>query len=149
MGTLEELDKNHPHFNNCLQNYIAYFPETQHYIENLDFDLYQLQVERCAYVGGFAAAHEITGNDFRQLNPLDDEACSRIISHMNEDHADALTHYCHTFNINLNGNIPKLVAIDACGFQLRIGQTLSRINFPEPISDRISAREALVAMAQR
>jgi len=149
MGSLEILQKEHSDFEACLQSYYAYFPETQDYFENLDFNLYRFVIDGCRYIGGFAAAHLLSGNDYRQNNPLDDATCQRIISHMNEDHGDAILHYCESFNVNVNENTPVLVAVDAKGFQLRIGSSITRINFPQPITDSVSARKALVAMAQK
>lgn len=43
------------------------------------------------------------------------------MANMNEDHADALEHYCRQFSGSLDGEHPVLVALDRVGFNVRIG----------------------------
>ncbi len=147
-GSVVEIHKDDEDYNTCLKAHFAYFPESQSYLEQLDFKPYRLVVEECHYVGGFAAAHKIAGKEYRQPNPLDDNSLNRIISHMNSDHSDALVHYCKTSGFQLDGNTPVLVAVDAKGFQIRIDQQIKRINFPQSIHDAGTARDAFVAMAR-
>jgi len=147
MGTLEHLLPEHAEFEECLQEHYRYFPETRDYFEKLDFDLYRLKVEDCRYVGGFAAAHTLHGDEYVQTNPLKFSERKGILGHMNDDHQDAIVHYCKEQGLPLNEQTPVIVTLDKHGFQVRIGQRIHRIHFPKEVVDRVSAREAFVAMA--
>src|SRR5690606_13254454 len=148
MGNLEKLTAEQQDFDTCVAGYHAFFPESRAYLEQLDFELYRLQVESCRYVGGFAAAHHLSGEDYCQLNPLSYAEREGIMAHMNDDHVDALEHYCRQFSRPLDGEQPVLVALDRLGFNVRLGKRIERFVFPFEVSDRVSAREASVAMAK-
>jgi heme iron utilization protein len=147
MGTLEIFSAENPEHEESLQTHYAFFPETQDYFEKLDFDLYRLSIQECRYVGGFAAAYNLSGADFVQANPLEWSARKAILGHMNGDHQDAIVHYCNTLSLELNGFDPEIVWMDRFGFQVRIGQRIERIQFSKEVFDRTSAREAFVEMA--
>jgi len=147
-GTIESISEEHPEQKECLETYFAYFPETKKYFETLDFDLYRLHIEHCHFVGGFAAAHQASGEEFRVANPLDFEERQAIISHMNKDHEDAIVHYCQKGSFALEEHKPEICTLDSKGFQVRIGSHIERINFDKPVTDRTSARNAFVALAK-
>jgi heme iron utilization protein len=148
MGTLTMLQTGIDEYDECLQTHFAFFPETRDYHRQLDFDVYRLQVESCRYVGGFAAAHTLSANDYMEINPLSWSERKAIMAHMNEDHRDAMVHYCETLSIPLNGHTPELVALDRFGFQLRTGKQVVRLSFPHEVTDRSTARDAFVTMAR-
>ena len=147
MGTLEMFSAENPEREECLQTHYAFFPESRDYFEKLDFDLYRLRIEECRYVGGFAAAHNLSGADFAQANPLEWSARKTILGHMNGDHQDAIVHYCNSLSLEMSGFDPEIVWMDRFGFQVRIGQRIERIQFSKEVLDRTSAREAFVEMA--
>ena len=75
-------------------------------------------------------------------NPFSAVQESRIIQHMNNDHRDALRHYC-------GGDSAEMAGIDADGFDvLKSGKKL-RFTFETPIGNMEEARQALVALAKR
>ena len=82
-----------------------------------------------------------------RLEPSDIRA---IVDHMNEDHADALLTYCRAFSKVTNAQSAAMVSIDPAGFDLSVatagGQRTVRLTFASPVTDRSSARAALISM---
>jgi len=84
-----------------------------------------------------------------RANPFTAEREAGIVGHMNDDHADALRHYCQQAGIALPAELaPVMTGIDAEGLHLRLGARIVRISFDAPVDTPLAAREALVAMAR-
>ena len=129
-----------------IAHFSRFFPEAKQYHEELDFNFYRLNVERARYVGGFAKAHWLKDADFLQANPLQENERAAILGHMNDDHGDAVAHYCDSHNIDYANETPVLAGLDKEGFHVRIGKRIERIEFPSPVETRLQAREVFVAM---
>lgn len=84
---------------------------------------------------------------------LPSDVVSRICTHMNDDHADAVAGYARHFARCSDVASARIVALDAYGMDLDVagtaGNVTVRIAFDHPLRDGEDARRTLVAMAQQ
>ena len=124
------------------ERYFRYFPSAREYELTHDFAFFRLELVRLRFIGGFGQIYWVEPGQFRTANPFSPQQESRIIEHMNKDHADALRHYA--------GGVPAVMTgIDAEGFDLFASGKKVRLEFNVPVYDMEQARQALVAMAKR
>lgn len=128
-------------------SYIRCHPRADAWFRQLDFEFFRLDVIACRYNGGFGKAAVLDMAALQLVSPLDRVATNRVLDHMNDDHADACAHYWQTAFGEVPTDVVKMVAIDRLGMQLRCGQALRWIAFPEPVNTPVDARRVLVAMA--
>ena len=129
--------------------YYRYFPEARDFHRTHDFHFFRLVPARCRYIGGFGRIHWLAADAVLRANPFTAEREAGIVGHMNDDHADALRHYCQQAGIALPAEVaPVMTGIDAEGLHLRLGARIVRIPFDAPVDTPLAAREALVAMAR-
>lgn len=129
--------------------YSSYFPESRDYHKTHDFSFYVLKTKRCRFIGGFGNINWLAPEAVLLANPFPTERELGMVSHMNEDHADAILHYCAQYGFAVpEGVAPVMTGIDAEGLHLRIGKRHARIAFTTPVTTPLAAREALVAMAR-
>ena len=72
-----------------------------------------------------------------------------MVTHMNEDHVDAIYDYCRINDIDTNDAEPVMVGVDFDGFDVQVKDKVHRINFPESCDSPSKVRQALVAMAHK
>ena len=74
-----------------LDDYLKTHPQAKVYASFKDFHLWRLEVERVRYVGGFGQMSWVPADDYKQAeaDPVAALAAG-VISHMNEDHGEAL-----------------------------------------------------------
>lgn len=81
-----------------------------------------------------------------------EEEHSRIVDHMNEDHADAVLNYVAFFSNKLDVHSALLIDIDQNGMdieaEINFEKSLVRIDFQEPLKKPDDAHLTLVAMAR-
>lgn len=129
--------------------FYRYFPSNQGYHDELDFEFYRLTLVKARYIAGFGKIHWIGSDSFLQTSPFEEQAEAGIVNHMNEDHLDAIRHYCDLFDIPVDQGLqPTMAGIDADGMHLRVGDRLHRIQFERTISNPKEAREILVELAR-
>lgn len=129
--------------------YYSYFPQAQDYHKTHDFDFYRLFLVRARFIGGFGAIHWLDADQLLRANPFTTDEERGMVRHMNDDHREAMRHYCQGAHIDLTaGTEPVMAGIDAEGFHLRLGQRLARFEFETPVNSPKQVREALVALAQ-
>ena len=84
---------------------------------------------------------------------LDDNAVTRIITHMNEDHADAVLLYVKAFAQRSRASSARMTGIDENGMDIQYTQEgaekTCRVDFEQPLGDAGEARRVLVAMADQ
>ena len=130
------------------ERYFRYFPASRDYFEQLGFRFYRFEPLRFHWNAGFATARWFGSDRISAPNPLSDEAQTRIIGHMNQDHDDALRGYCRDAGIQAGDAPVTMVGIDAEGIDLRCGDRLVRAALPFTIDNADDARRALVEMAR-
>lgn len=128
--------------------YYRYFPDSIDFHRIHDFRFFRLEPVRCRYIGGFGRIQWVDPAPVLLANPFAGEREADIVAHMNEDHADALAHYCRQTGLEPGDRPLAMAGIDAEGIHLRLGAGIVRIAFPEPVATPAQAREVLVALAR-
>lgn len=128
--------------------YYRYFPDSLDFHRIHDFRFFRLEPRRCRYIGGFGRIQWLEPDHVLLANPFAGACEADIVAHMNQDHADALAHYCRQAGMDTGDLGPVMAGIDAEGLHLRLGARIIRIAFPAPVATPGAARETLVAMAR-
>lgn len=128
--------------------FLRYQPQAKSYFQTHDFRFYHLQVERVRWIGGFGDIHWIAGNDYRFAMdaPALIAAEEGAVAHMNADHVDAMCRYARHFHA-LEIAAPKLLGIDPEGFDIDSEKGRLRFDFPQPVADAQSLRQAMVELS--
>jgi heme oxygenase (biliverdin-IX-beta and delta-forming) len=124
------------------ERYFRYFPSARQYEQTHDFVFFRLEPVRMRFIGGFGQIYWIEPDEFMAKNAFSFQQESRIIDHMNNDHADALRHYAR-------GASAVMVGIDGEGFDLLASGKKLRLEFATPVNNMEDARQALIAMMKR
>jgi putative heme iron utilization protein len=89
------------------------------YVDYGDFRCLRLAVSEVRYVGGFGRMSWVDAQAYREAEPDPlMSAARRIISHMNEDHADALVTLCHHDAGRTDVVSAAMTAVDRYGFEV-------------------------------
>ena len=74
-----------------LARYVLRFPEAKSYVQAHDFNMWQVDIKRVRYIGGFGKIFWLEKEEWRSAaNPWDKVAEDRMINHMKEDHQDGM-----------------------------------------------------------
>ena len=77
-------------------------------------------------------------------------ACSGIVSHMNEDHAETMVLYCKAFSRLTTLTSASMTTVDRYGFEMsavtREGPRPIRVAFPSEVSSAEEVRATLIGM---
>ena len=131
--------------------FLASHPTASYYVDFDDFDFWQLSVEAVRYIGGYGRMSWVEPQDFRRAvpDPLA-KAATRILDHMNADHADALVQYARAFTRAVEASEATMTAIDRHGFEMTVktpgGMGPARLAFDEPLATADEARVKLIAL---
>jgi putative heme iron utilization protein len=128
------------------RRFLGRHPDAEMYAGFKDFHFYRVAVERAHLVAGFGkirwlAAAELNAAPASGLA----DAEEGIVSHMNEDHADAVQLYAGKL-LGLAGSDWRMTGIDAEGIDLRRSGQVARLAFEAPLSAASEARKVLVAL---
>lgn len=133
-----------------IARYTARHPESEMFAGFADFNFYEMTVERAHIVAGFGVIHWIDAADllfdtdgFEELGAAEND----IVTHMNEDHADAVALYA-TALLGLADGDWKMTGVDPEGCDLRHGGHVARVDFDKPAKDAESARASLVRLVK-
>lgn len=131
--------------------YVAQHSDAGRYAGFADFGLWRFAVERAHLVAGFGRVGWVQPGELllpeAAWTPLA-EAESGIVSHMNEDHADAIALYATV----LKGAAPgawRMTGIDPEGFDIADGSRRLRLTFDTFVASHQEARMALVDLVKR
>jgi putative heme iron utilization protein len=123
------------------ERYFRHFPSSRQYDRTHAFTFFRLELVRVRYIGGFGQIFWVGPRDFALPNPFSAIEESRIIEHMNKDHADVLK--------RLIGAPCEMVGVDAEGFDVLRGDHKIRFPFVSPVTSVDEVRRAFVEMARR
>jgi putative heme iron utilization protein len=131
--------------------YLAAHPTAEYYVEFTDFDFFRMRLEALRYIGGYGRMSWVDAQAFRAAQPDSLAAASSgILSHMNQDHADALVKYARAFTSAQDATAAVMTAIDRYGFEMTVhtprGIGPARLAFDEPLTRSEQARTVLVAL---
>jgi hypothetical protein len=131
------------------RRFLARHPKSALYADFGDFSFWRVEIARGHLNGGFAKAAAYTGAellldvaDARELADAEESA----VSHMNEDHAEALALYADKLCGAPKGRW-RASGLDPEGMDLASGDQTARLVFPERVTNPGSLRKTLVALA--
>ena len=127
--------------------YLRYFPSSASYFETHDFSFYRIGLRRARFIGGFGEIYWIEPGAMLARNPFG-EAESRIVEHMNQDHQQALFHYCEVLK-GVKAKAISMTGIDSEGFDMLADKRKLRVDFDSPIHTVEEARAVLVSLTRR
>jgi len=131
------------------RRFIARHPQAAMYAPFGDFNFYRMSLDRAHFVGGFARAIWFRGrellSDAKAAKVLADSE-EDIVSHMNEDHSDAIDLYAKIL-LKRKGTGWRMSAIDCEGADLILNGRIARLDFADPVSDPGGIRDELVRLA--
>jgi putative heme iron utilization protein len=132
------------------RRFLRHHPDAEMYAGFRDFNFYKVTLERTHLVGGFGKIRWIASAELLAVPPLPELAESEagIVSHMNEDHADAVRLYA-TRLLGLAGEKWTMVGFDREGLDLRQGGDVARLTFESPLGTAADARPTLIALVHR
>ena len=144
IGDAELID---PSDTEIRRRYLRYFPSAASYFETHDFSFYRIRLRRARFIGGFGQIYWIAPDAMLVSNPFR-EAERRIVEHMNQDHQQALFHYCEVLK-GVKANTVAMTGIDREGFDMLADGRKLRVDFDAPIDTAEEARAVLVRLARR
>ena len=149
--TLQGSIRQEPSDSALTARYLAGHPDAELYAGFADFNLYRMQVTRVHVVAGFGRIHWLGAETFLACADLAAELADaepEIVSHMNDDHADAVRLYATRLGGSVEGAW-RMSGIDCDGIDLRLGSARARIPFDRPVFNADEARIALAGLAKR
>jgi putative heme iron utilization protein len=127
--------------------YFAFFPEQQAYEQFGDFGFWRIEPARVRWIGGFGEIRWIERDEWLVATPDWAPGEAAIVTHMNDDHRDAVQAMCRA----LFGEEPNDAAMLACdveGFHVRSGRAVRRIPFARPCTTANDVRAEMVRLAR-
>jgi putative heme iron utilization protein len=129
--------------------YFARFPASRAHLSAHAFAVHVLRVEKVRWIAGFGTMGWLEREGW--VDPLAPHA-DAILTHVNEDHADALATLAGAAGVR--GTSARMTAVDSTGFDVDVAQgdgssESVRLAFPAPASTPDAARQALIAMLGR
>jgi putative heme iron utilization protein len=143
IGNVESVD---PQDTEISRRYLRYFPSAESYFETHDFSLYCIRLRRARYIGGFGEIYWIEPEAMLLRNPFCESERS-IVEHMNQDHQEALFHYCSLLKV-ASVDAVRMTGIDSEGFDMLADKRKLRLDFATAITTVEAARAALVKLAR-
>ncbi|MGL5447486.1 MAG: HugZ family protein [Rhabdaerophilum sp.] len=131
------------------RRFLARHPKAKLYVDFPDFAFYRLAPQVMQLNGGFARAFD--GDGRLILSDISDregfaELEEGAVSHLNEDHAEALELYARVLCGMGSGNW-RATGLDPDGLDLALGERTARIAFFPPLQDGKSLRLGLKELA--
>lgn len=131
-----------------LEEYLKVHPQARAYASFKDFHLWRLEVERIRYVGGFGHMSWVSVADYHQAEPDPVAALAQgVISHMNEDHADALVLLAGQKLGKTVENV-KMVACDGAGYVMIADGKTVRVEYSQRCRSSDELRKEFIRQVQ-
>lgn len=132
------------------QRFLARHPDAAMYAGFKDFHFFKVIPERAHLVAGFGKIRWLSMTELMPAPPSPAlvGAEAGIVSHMNEDHADAVGLYAARL-LALPGSGWRMTGIDQEGIDLRAGGSVARLALPAPVAGPDEARKALIALVAK
>lgn len=146
----EKIAKDDPRHDRIQWRFLAHNPKSKLYVGLGDFSFFRLEPQSASLNGGFARAYALTPDDLLTRGATLEAiaaAEASAVSHMNEDHSDAIANYALWFGKAKEEANWVMTGIDADGFDLAAGDRIMRIFFTHPLADAPDMHKRLVAMA--
>jgi heme iron utilization protein len=130
-----------------LARFTARHPSAAAYAGFGDFHLYRVAIGRGHLVAGFGRISWIEAATLRFARGGVALAAAEheIVEHMNADHAEAVSLFAARL-VRRPGLAWRMTGIDPEGIDLRRDDETARLDFPTPVRDPQTARQALIAL---
>lgn len=139
MGKISPLEDEIP-----ISRYLRRYPRSRDYMDFGDFNFYIVEIEKIYLVGGFASVANISADQYYDPPHLA-EIEEGAISHMNEDHRDALKRYGEKY-LDIIADDWEITGLDIRGMDLSRNGQIYRVNFPEMVTRAGDLRHILANM---
>ena len=131
-----------------LNNYILRFPEAESYQQAHDFNIWQMDIVRVRYIGGFGKIFWLEQDEWlSDAAPWDTAAASHMINHMNEDHQDAMGLILSRHH-HIEDNAPVMSGIVTDGFYMQSGGNNYFVAFDNICTQASDVRTELVKLTR-
>ena len=130
------------------QRYFAFFPEQRAYEEFHDFGFWSIEPARVRWIGGFGEIHWIERDAWLIATPEWSAGEASIVTHMNDDHRDAMEAMCRRF-LGAEPDAVELVAVDPEGFHLRNAGAIHWLPFEKPCHTAHDVRMEMVRLTRQ
>ena len=150
MGEVSKVPEGETH--EARELYLSRYKNASYWVDFDDFFFYRMEVRDIYFVGGFGAMGWVTAEDYSgaQIDPLADFS-KGIITHMNEDHRDALITLARKFT-GIEAEDAMMTSVDRLGFNVRLragSEVFSRrIGFIREAWTKEQTREIIVEMVK-
>lgn len=130
--------------------YLRHYPEAKEYTEVHDFYFFRLNLVAARVIMGFGKISWVEAKDLAVASTLSHKDEERIITHMNDDHGDALKHYLKNLGVTVKAkeHAPRMVSVSQFGAVLDYHHHLYFVEFDKPADNVGAVREQLVALAK-
>lgn len=146
----EKIEKTDPRHGRIEWRFLSRNPKSKLYAGFADFAYFLLAPQSASLNGGFGKAYALTPDHLLCRNAgLEALAGAErsAVTHMNEDHDDAIRRYARHY-AKADGDLDwKMTGIDPDGFDLIAGDHILRIPFDAPLNEPKDMHHKLVAMA--
>lgn len=134
--------------------YLDRHPQARRYADFPDFRWWRLEVRRLRYIGGFGVMSWVDADSYAaaEADPVVGHA-DGILSHMNEDHAEACLMYARDLAGASEATAATAVGVDRYGFTLwaetPAGPQVARVAFERRLDHVSDVRTAAVDLVRR
>lgn len=133
----------------ALEQYILRFPEAGTYKQAHDFKIWQMDIVRVRYIGGFGKIFWLEQEEWSApASPWDFEAETGMIAHMNEDHQDAMA-LILAHHHNVQDDMPTMTGVVTDGFYIRSHDKNYYVPFENVCAKHEDVRMELVRLTNR
>ena len=119
--------------------WFRYFPASRAYFAELNFRLYRVRPRRFHFNGGFATARWLGTERILRASPLDGAQEAHLLAALGDLPGRLSEHD------NPSGLTIRLAGVDPWGLDLALGERLTRVPLPGPMSTLDSLRDAVLA----
>jgi putative heme iron utilization protein len=132
------------------RRFLAHHPSAGAYAGFSDFGFWRMQMSGAHLVAGFGRIADLKADDLSTaLGGAEGliEAEESALTHMNEDHREAIALYATKLLGEVAGNW-RVISLDPEGCDLMLGERVRRLEFPQRVTNAGALREVLVRLAQ-
>src|SRR5579872_1725802 len=151
LGSFARVARDDPQEPRMRRRFLARHPKAELYASFADFSFWRLAVVSAHLNGGFARAADLKAADVvTDLSGAEEllEAEAGAVTHMNDDHAEAVRLYA-TKLLGAEDGQWRLTGLDPDGLDLALGDATLRLPFPERIATAAALRKAVVELAAK
>jgi len=151
LGTFAVVARDDPREPRVRRRFLARHPKSELYAGFADFSFWRLAAVSAHLNGGFARAADLKAADVLTdiagaENLIETEPSA--VTHMNDDHADAVRLYA-TKLLGAEDGPWRLTGLDPDGLDLARGDAMLRLPFPERVTSAEQLRKVVVALAAK